>query len=72
MLMLLSDSIRPLTINGTETNLIATDIVRENDNYSGYSGRNSEITGNMSRRNSVIVLVRALSQAATASDKKIQ
>lgn len=64
------DSIRPLKINGEETNLSATDIVRENDNYAGYSGRNSSITGTMSRGDAVMVLARALSQAATDPDKR--
>ncbi|MGL4670160.1 MAG: DUF4012 domain-containing protein [Methanobacteriaceae archaeon] len=64
------DSIRPLKIDGVETNLTATDIVRENDNYSGYNGQKSEIKGNMSRGDSVMVLVKALSQATTDPDKK--
>jgi anionic cell wall polymer biosynthesis LytR-Cps2A-Psr (LCP) family protein len=64
------DSIRPLKIDGVETNLSATDIVRENDNYAGYNGRSSEIRGEMSRGDSVMVLVKALSQAATDPDKR--
>ncbi len=64
------DSIRPLKINGEETSLTATDIVRENDNYSGYSGRGSNITGTMSRGDAVMVLVEALSQAAEDPDKR--
>ncbi|WP_409200450.1 DUF4012 domain-containing protein [Methanobrevibacter sp. DSM 116169] len=64
------DSIRPITINGVETELGATDIVRQNDNYSGYEGRDSGITGNMSRGDAVMVLAKALSEAATDPDKK--
>lgn len=64
------DSIRPLKIDGVETNLSATDIVRENDNYAGYKGRSSEITGTMSRGDSVMVLAKALSQAAADPDKR--
>lgn len=64
------NSIRPLEIDGVETNLSATDIVRENDNYAGYNGRSSEITGTMSRGDSVMVLAKALSQAATDPDKR--
>lgn len=63
------DSIRPLKVNGVETNLSATDIVRENDNYAGYKG-NSGVTGTMSRGQSVMVLAKALSQAATDPDKR--
>lgn len=64
------DSIRPLEVDGVETNLSAADIVRKNDNYAGYSGRTSEMNGKMSRGNAVLVLVKALSQAATDPDKR--
>ncbi|MDL2271178.1 DUF4012 domain-containing protein [Methanobrevibacter sp. OttesenSCG-928-I08] len=64
------DSIRPLTIDGVETELGATDIVRENDNYAGYSGRDSGITGTMSRGDAVMVLAKALSDAAKDPIKK--
>ena len=64
------DSIRPLKVDGVETNLSATDIIRQNDAYSGYSGRDSGITGNMSRADSVMVLVKALSDASKDPIKK--
>ncbi|MEA4957522.1 hypothetical protein SDC9_30546 [bioreactor metagenome] len=64
------NSVGPLKIDGVETNLSATDIIRENDNYSGYKGRTSAITGTMSRGDAVMVLVKALSQAAEDPDKK--
>lgn len=63
------DSVRPLEVDGVETNLSATDIIRENDAYNGYAG-NSEVTGTMSRADAVMVLVKALSQAASNSTKK--
>ncbi|MCC7553625.1 MAG: DUF4012 domain-containing protein [Methanobacteriaceae archaeon] len=64
------DSVRPITVDGAETELGATDIIRQNDNYSGYAGRDSGITGNMSRGDSVMVLAKALSEAAKDPDKK--
>ena len=64
------DSIRPLKVDGVETNLSATDIIRQNDAYSGYSGSDSGITGNMSRADSVMVLVKALSDASKDPIKK--
>lgn len=63
------NSVRPLKVDGVETNLSATDIIRENDAYNGYAG-NSEVTGTMSRADAVMVLVKALSQAATDPAKK--
>lgn len=64
------DSIRPLKVDGVETKLGAADIVRQNDNYAGYSGRDSGITGNMSRGDAVMVLVKALSEASKDPVKK--
>lgn len=64
------DSARPLKINGVETNLSSVDIVRQNDNYAGYPGRDSGITGNMSRGDAVLVLVEALSDASKDPVKK--
>ncbi|MBE6495183.1 MAG: DUF4012 domain-containing protein [Methanobrevibacter thaueri] len=63
------DSIRPLKVDGVETNLSATDIIRENDAYNGYAG-NDAVTGTMSRSDAVMVLVKALAQAAADPDKK--
>ena len=64
------DSIRPLMINGSESNLSATDIIRENDAYSGYVGSHEGITGTMSRGDAIMVLVDALSDAAKDPNKK--
>ena len=63
------DSIRPLKVDGVETNLSATDIIRENDAYNGYAG-NEGVSGTMSRSDAVMVLVKALAQAAANPDKK--
>ena len=63
------DSIRPLQVDGVETNLSATDIIRENDAYNGYAG-NDAVSGTMSRSDAVMVLVKALAQAAADPDKK--
>ena len=63
------NSIRPLEVDGQVTNLTATDIIRENDAYNGYAG-NEGVTGNMSRGDAVMVLVKALAQAAANPDKK--
>ncbi|WP_458453561.1 DUF4012 domain-containing protein [Methanobrevibacter sp.] len=63
------NSIRPLKVDGVETNLSATDIIRENDAYNGYEG-NEGVTGTMSRSDAVMVLVKALAQAAANPDKK--
>ncbi len=63
------DSVRPLTVDGEVTNLTAEDIIRENDAYNGYAGSES-VSGTMSRGDAVMVLVKALSQAAKDPDKK--
>ena len=63
------DSVRPLEVDGVVTNLSAEDIIRENDAYNGYAG-NNQVTGTMSRGDAVMVLVKALSQAATDPTKK--
>lgn len=63
------DSIRPLKVNGEVTNLSATDIIRENDAYQGYPG-NEHVKGTMSRADAVMVLVKALSNAAKDPEKK--
>lgn len=63
------NSIRPLEVDGQVTNLSATDIIRENDAYNGYAG-NEGVTGTMSRSDAVMVLVKALAQAAADPDKK--
>ncbi|SFL51787.1 Protein of unknown function [Methanobrevibacter olleyae] len=64
------DSVRPLEVDGQVTNLSATDIIRENDNYAGYKGRENIHTGTMSRSDAVMVLVKALSKAAKDPSKK--
>ena len=63
------NSVRPLEVDGKVTNLSATDIIRENDAYQGYPG-NEGVTGTMSRGDAVMVLVKALAQAAANPDKK--
>jgi hypothetical protein len=63
------NSVRPLKVDGEVTNLSATDIIRENDAYAGYEG-NEGVTGTMSRGDAVMVLVKALAQAAAKPDKK--
>lgn len=63
------DSIRPFKVDGVETNLSATDIIRENDNYAGYPG-NENVQGNMSRADAVMVLTKALSNASKDPTKK--
>lgn len=63
------NSVAPLEVDGQPTNLSAEDIVRENDAYNGYSG-NDNVQGNMSRGDSVMVLVKALAQAAQDPTKK--
>lgn len=63
------DSIRPLKVNGQETNLSAEDIIRENDAYNGYAG-SEKMPGTMSRGDAVMVLVKALANAAKDPDKK--
>lgn len=64
------DTIRPLEVDGEVTNLSATDIIRSNDNYAGYKGREKIQTGSMSRGDAVMVLVKALAKAAKDPDKK--
>ena len=64
------NTIRPLKVDGVETNLSATDIIRENDNYAGYKGRDKIQTGSMNRADAVMVLVKALSKAAKDPKKK--
>ena len=63
------DSIRPLKVNGEVKNLTAEDIIRENDAYQGYPG-NENVQGTMSRADAVMVLVKALSNAAKDPEKK--
>lgn len=63
------DSVRPLYVDGVETNLSAADIVRENDAYNGY-GSSVGVTGTMSRGDAVMVLVKALAEAAKDPNKK--
>lgn len=63
------NSVRPLEVDGQVTNLSATDIIRENDAYNGYAG-NEGVSGTMSRSDAVMVLVKALAQAAADPDKK--
>ena len=64
------DSVRPLEVDGVETNLSATDIIRSNDNYAGYAGRQNIQTGSLDRGDAVMVLVKALAKAAKDPDKK--
>ena len=63
------DSIRPLYVDGQVSNLSATDIVRSNDAYNGYPG-SENVQGNMSRGDSVMVLVKALVNATKDPEKK--
>lgn len=63
------DSIRPLYVDGEVSNLSATDIVRSNDAYNGYAG-NENVQGNMSRGDSVMVLVKALVNVTKDPEKK--
>jgi len=62
------NSIRPFKVDGEESNLSAADIIRENDNYAGYPGGGPR--GTMSRGDAVMVLVKAISQAATDPNKR--
>ena len=55
------DSIRPFKINGEVSDLDATSIIRENDNLYG---------NGMTRGDAVMLLVKALSTAATDPDKR--
>ncbi|MBZ9571517.1 DUF4012 domain-containing protein [Methanobrevibacter sp. TMH8] len=63
------DSIRPFKVNGEVSDLDSTSIIRENDNYSGYKG-SSNSKGTMSRGDAVMVLIKAITQAATDPSKK--
>ena len=63
------NSVKPLKVNGEDTNLSAEDIIRENDAYNGYPG-NENVQGNMSRGDAVMVLVNALADAAKDPAKK--
>ena len=63
------NSIRPLIVDGKESNLTATEIIRENDAYQGYPG-NENVQGNMSRADAVMVLVKALANATKDPNKK--
>jgi len=63
------DSIRPFKVDGVVSDLDAKSIIRMNDNYAGYPG-NSGVTGNMSRGDAVIVLAKALSEAAKDPNKR--
>ena len=63
------DSVRPLKVDGVETNLSATDIIRENGGYFGY-GTSTGVTGSMSRSDAVMVLAKALATAAKDPNKK--
>lgn len=63
------DSVRPLIVDGVESNLSATDIIRSNDAYNGYAG-NENVPGTMSRGDAVMVLAKALSNASKDPIKK--
>ncbi|MCI6994119.1 DUF4012 domain-containing protein [uncultured Methanobrevibacter sp.] len=64
------NSISPLEVNGvTYDNLTATSIIRQNDAYNGYAG-NDNVQGNMSRADAVMVLAKALANAAKDPVKK--
>ena len=63
------DSIRPLMVDGVESNLSATDIIRSNDAYNGYAG-NDNVPGTMSRSDAVMVLAKALVNASRDPVKK--
>ena len=63
------NTIRPLKVDGEVKDINATDIIRENDAYAGYAG-NENVQGTMSRGDAVMVLVKALAQAASNPDKK--
>ena len=63
------NTIKPLKVDGEVKNISAADIIRENDAYAGYAG-NEGVTGTMSRGDAVMVLVKALANAAANPDKK--
>lgn len=64
------DAVRPIMIDGVESNLTAVDIIRKNDAYNGYKGSKSKVTGTMSRGGAVMVLVKALSKKAKDPETK--
>ncbi len=63
------DSVRPIYINGEESNLSAVDMVRQNDAYNGYPG-NENVQGTMSRGDAVMELAKALANITKDPDKK--
>lgn len=63
------DSVRPIYINGTESNLSAVDMVRQNDAYNGYAG-NENVPGTMSRGDAVMELAKALANITKDPKKK--
>lgn len=63
------NTVRPLKVNGEVTNLSAADIVRSNDAYNGYPG-SENVAGTMSRGDAVMVLTKAIANAAKNPDKK--
>lgn len=63
------DSVRPIYINGTESNLSAVDMVRQNDAYNGYAG-NENVPGTMSRGDAVMELAKALANITKDPNKK--
>ena len=63
------DSVRPIYINGEESNLSAVDMVRQNDAYNGYAG-NENVPGTMSRGDAVMELAKALANITKDPDKK--
>lgn len=63
------DSIRPIYINGTESNLSAVDMVRQNDAYQGYPG-NENVQGTMSRGDAVMEAVKAIIDTIKDPNKK--
>lgn len=63
------DSVRPIYIDGVESNLSAADMVRQNDAYNGYPG-SENVQGNMSRGDAVMELAKALANLTQDQDKK--
>ena len=63
------NTIRPIYVDGVETDLSAVDLIRSNDAYHGYAG-NSKVTGTMSRNDAVMVLVKAVTKAMKDPKKK--
>lgn len=64
------DSIKVFKVDRVETNLSAVDIMRENDNYVGYSSDKNGVTGTMSRADVGLLLVKTFSQATVDTDKR--